>query len=367
MPFTKGHTLWKHPNCRKTQFKAGQAGHSRPHTPESRLKMSMSKQGQSVGEKNGSWKGGITPLLAKIKRLTDYKAWQRGVFARDNYTCRVCKRRGSLQLTAHHLTSFSFIVRMLKVKNVDEARNEIMLWNIRNGVTLCLGCHKETPNYAWRASQFPRDRTVYAVFFALLFFVVPQGAGAATFGYTSVGGTSGYGDVAYNDTNVVVYDAYAGSSFTGVAGTLDSVTAYIGSESGDACDTKALVYEKDSDGSDSHGLVAASSGQSSSGTFGWRTFTLNNESITATDYILGISGDASSLPGTGEDFFSTKYDTTGSTYYSAFSYNGVNYGTPADPLNKASFNSYQVSIYATYTATGGGGSTVPATEAAILF
>ncbi len=196
MTFTKGHTLWNHPNCKKSQFKHGEARHSVPHSVEAKLKMSESRKGKTVGSANPSWKGGVTPLLIKLKRLTEYKTWQKGVFARDNYTCRSCSIRGCKTLTAHHLVSFSFIVQMLKVRSVDEAREQIMLWNIRNGVTLCEECHKQTANYAWRASKKPRDRMIYKTVMLALILLLPSVGQAATFGYTTIGasGSSHFSD-----------------------------------------------------------------------------------------------------------------------------------------------------------------------------
>lgn len=190
MPFIKGHKLYNHPNSIATRFKKGGASHlGFKHSEESNEKNRIAHLGKKTGEENPSWKGGITPLLNKIKRLSEYKFWVKKVFQRDNYICRSCKKRG-MKLTAHHLVSFSFIVQILKIKSVQEAREQFMLWNIRNGVTLCDDCHKNTPNYSWRATKMPRDRNLYksvVLGTILLYLVLPQMSYSATFGYTSSG------------------------------------------------------------------------------------------------------------------------------------------------------------------------------------
>lgn len=54
--------------------------------------------------------------------------WRKGVYRKDNYTCRICNKRGG-HLNAHHLYSWSAF---------PDKR-----FNIDNGVTLCRKCHKK--------------------------------------------------------------------------------------------------------------------------------------------------------------------------------------------------------------------------------
>lgn len=54
-------------------------------------------------------------------------AWRNIVFERDNYTCRLCGKRGGI-LNAHHVRSFA--------KYPSERTNP------ENGITLCYDCHK---------------------------------------------------------------------------------------------------------------------------------------------------------------------------------------------------------------------------------
>jgi 5-methylcytosine-specific restriction endonuclease McrA len=89
------------------------------------------------GENCHLWKGGITPLNAKIRTSLEYKIWRRSVFERDNYTCIWCGARNGRGVTiilhADHIKPFA---------SFPELR-----FLIDNGRTLCIDCHKTTDSY----------------------------------------------------------------------------------------------------------------------------------------------------------------------------------------------------------------------------
>lgn len=105
------------------------------HSEETKQKMSAKR----IGENNGNWKGGITPINRSIRTSLKYKTWRNSVFIRDDYTCVLCNMRGC-ELNADHIKPFSLY---------PELRFELS-----NGRTLCVPCHKKTDTYAGNIKKY---------------------------------------------------------------------------------------------------------------------------------------------------------------------------------------------------------------------
>lgn len=84
-------------------------------------------------ENNGMWKGGIKSERKSVFSTTRYKYWRKLIFERDNYTCVKCNTRGG-KLNADHILPYAFFPELR--------------FDLNNGRTLCLTCHKETYKYA---------------------------------------------------------------------------------------------------------------------------------------------------------------------------------------------------------------------------
>ena len=84
------------------------------------------------GAKSHLWQGGITKEGNRIRTSRQYKLWRIAVYERDNYTCKVCLKKGG-KLNADHIKQFAYY---------PELRFEVS-----NGQTLCEYCHKATPTY----------------------------------------------------------------------------------------------------------------------------------------------------------------------------------------------------------------------------
>jgi len=100
------------------------------HSIEHRKKIG----GALKGEKCYAWKGGITSKNLAIRNSIEYRLWRESVFARDNYTCQRCKKRGG-ELEAHHIKPFS---------DYPDLR-----FAIDNGITFCKKCHKIIDERRW--------------------------------------------------------------------------------------------------------------------------------------------------------------------------------------------------------------------------
>lgn len=89
-----------------------------------------------------NWKGGIAPVRKGIRSLKKYNDWRNSIFTRDQYTCQHCSQIGG-DLNAHHIISFSSIIRKNNIDSVTKALNCNLLWDIQNGITLCRKCHDQ--------------------------------------------------------------------------------------------------------------------------------------------------------------------------------------------------------------------------------
>jgi hypothetical protein len=140
--WNKGKNLKEHPTM------GFQKGHKDFLIGDARKKSSENHK----GEKHPNWKGGITPLLLKIRNCFKTRQWRSDVFQRDNFICQECGIRGNY-LEAHHIKEFSKIIEENKIITFELAENCEELWNINNGITLCKDCHKKTDNFGQKANK----------------------------------------------------------------------------------------------------------------------------------------------------------------------------------------------------------------------
>lgn len=90
-------------------------------------------------------------LVKLIKNLPEYFAWRDLVIQKDRWMCQKCREKGiknSSNLQAHHIKSISQLVIDYNIKTPLEASKCKEIWNIKNGLTLCHDCHKETDSYS---------------------------------------------------------------------------------------------------------------------------------------------------------------------------------------------------------------------------
>lgn len=85
-------------------------------------------------------------ILKSIRNSFKYRQWRSDVYTRDAFTCQQCGTVGR-KLEAHHIMSTAAIVKKYAIESMEHALACDKLWDINNGVTLCLDCHATTGNY----------------------------------------------------------------------------------------------------------------------------------------------------------------------------------------------------------------------------
>jgi len=112
-------------------------------TPESRIRAGMKIR----GENHPFW----IKDRSKVKRSRfdnsfrgegPITSWRNSVYRRDNFTCQNCHQIGG-KLNAHHIKSW--------------AKYPEYRFDISNGITLCVKCHRETHKNANTKSQGQRE------------------------------------------------------------------------------------------------------------------------------------------------------------------------------------------------------------------
>lgn len=90
----------------------------------------------AIKENSANWRGGVTDENSEKRKCLEYKIWRNEVYKKDNWTCRICKRKcGNKEIVAHHLKLFS---------DFPELR-----FSVDNGITLCRKCHLEIHKKLW--------------------------------------------------------------------------------------------------------------------------------------------------------------------------------------------------------------------------
>jgi hypothetical protein len=95
------------------------------------------------GENHWNWNGGSSSKNTLIRMSSEYRQWRNEVFERDNYTCQKCGIRSGcgieVKLNADHVKPFS--------------THPGLRFEVGNGITLCVDCHKQTDTFGWRLSN----------------------------------------------------------------------------------------------------------------------------------------------------------------------------------------------------------------------
>lgn len=90
------------------------------------------------GENHYKWNGGSSRLNTSIRSMNENRKWMDAVKKRDE-RCVVCGRSDNLE--SHHVTSLADLIEKYGIKNREQARECAELWDLSNGMTLCMEHH----------------------------------------------------------------------------------------------------------------------------------------------------------------------------------------------------------------------------------
>lgn len=125
-------SLWSRPGFIE-QFVA--RNRALPRTAQWRRRISEAQR----GSRGNNWQGGKTRLKKRLQNSVEWKLWREAVFKRDNWTCRMCGVRGGV-LHPDHIKPFAYFASLR--------------FDVDNGRTLCVPCHKLTPTYGHGAKRY---------------------------------------------------------------------------------------------------------------------------------------------------------------------------------------------------------------------
>jgi len=166
MTFKKGFIPWNKgkPMPPETKLKVSKAkkGKAKPNSGSFKKGQRSPNKGKTLPWMNGEnninfgktgkdhpcWKDNKNrPFFKQIRELFKYRQWRSDIFTRDNFTCVFCGERG-VELNADHFPkSFISIIKGYKIETLDDANSCEELWNLNNGRTLCVNCHRETDTW----------------------------------------------------------------------------------------------------------------------------------------------------------------------------------------------------------------------------
>lgn len=153
--FKKGVSSWN-----KGLFGKNNHSYGKPRSLEVKRKISNSRKGMKfakahiknmskaiLGEKHWNWQGGKTEFRELIRTNKFYIAWRKSILKRDNFTCQFCNKKITELNVDHYPKSFKSLIKDNKITSLEQALECKALFDINNGRTLCINCHKQTSNY----------------------------------------------------------------------------------------------------------------------------------------------------------------------------------------------------------------------------
>lgn len=131
---------------RSTRDKLSKKAKTRDHSHLWTKEAIMKRRNSTKGKTHWNWQGGITDENKKRRNSYETKQWRTKIFERDSYTCVLCGARNgggkAVYLQADHIKPWC---------SFPDLR-----YDIDNGRTLCIECHRKTETYGVNAKKIVR-------------------------------------------------------------------------------------------------------------------------------------------------------------------------------------------------------------------
>jgi hypothetical protein len=108
------------------------------------------------GENNPNWKGGISPIAESIRKSTLYDEWRMKVLRRDRFQCVFCSTKRPLHVD--HIYPFVLLLVDSKITDASQAPGYAPFWEVSNGRTLCVECHKKTETFGKQRNKYANEQ-----------------------------------------------------------------------------------------------------------------------------------------------------------------------------------------------------------------
>lgn len=94
-----------------------------------------------AGHDISNWRRIERDISDVIRKSSRYIRWRNEIYYRDDFSCSKCGGKGGI-INAHHIYSFNQLLADFNINSIEEAESCGQLWDLDNGITLCLKCHK---------------------------------------------------------------------------------------------------------------------------------------------------------------------------------------------------------------------------------
>lgn len=113
------------------------------------------------GDNSPLWQGGVKSHYDLLRSCSKMSSWRNNVFKRDKYTCLECGDNTGGNLNADHIKPFALLLKEYNITTKCEGLMCEDLWDLSNGRTLCVLCHRKTLTYGFGTIKLIKQ--LYAV------------------------------------------------------------------------------------------------------------------------------------------------------------------------------------------------------------